>query len=72
MYRLQAWLAHFGVSYHHIHASGHIYGPQLKQAIARINPKKLVPIHTEKPGLFSDVLPDGRVKIVKNGESLQV
>lgn len=34
------------------HASGHISGPELKKVIQFIQPKLLIPIHTEYPKLF--------------------
>lgn len=56
--RLQAWLDYFQISYHQIHTSGHIYGAQLKRAIQDIAPAFILPIHTEHPELFRDVLPE--------------
>ena len=40
--------------YQKIHASGHASGTELKRLINEINPKILIPIHTEKPELFKD------------------
>jgi ribonuclease J len=37
---------------HQIHASGHANGIEIREMIKEIGPKKLVPIHTEKPELF--------------------
>ena len=69
--RLRAWHERYGMSYHPIHASGHAYASHLKAAIREMNPKRVVPIHTEEPELFLDVLPGaGRVQLVKNGSVL--
>jgi mRNA degradation ribonuclease J1/J2 len=35
---------------------GHLCGADLKQMIQQINPKYLIPIHTEKPELFKDIV----------------
>jgi ribonuclease J len=58
--RLLAWLAHFGVTYHQLHTSGHIHGAQLKEAIRKIDPKYILPLHTQHYGHFLDVLGDER------------
>ena len=34
------------------HASGHACGPDLLEFIEQVDPKTVVPIHTEKPHLF--------------------
>jgi ribonuclease J len=47
------WLDHFGLPMFHIHCSGHIMPTEVRQVIAAIKPKKLFPIHTEHPELFS-------------------
>ena len=52
------WLDHFGLPMFHIHCSGHIMPTELKQAITRINPKTLFPIHTEHPELYSKFISD--------------
>jgi len=70
--RLKAWLERFGLSYHHIHASGHVYGAQLKAAIREMNPGRVVPMHTEHQELFADVLPQGRVVMLGQGGSVEV
>jgi ribonuclease J len=56
--RFNCWLDHFGLQKHHFHASGHASGTDLKQVIEAINPKKLIPIHTEKPTIFTQLHPN--------------
>ena len=46
------WLRHFDLRFHQIHASGHCPSSDLKEIIEQINPKKLIPIHTEEPEYF--------------------
>jgi ribonuclease J len=71
--RLKNWCERFGMTYHHIHASGHAYGAQLKDAVRVMAPRRLVPIHTLERELFGGVLGDlGEVVIVGNGEVLEV
>lgn len=58
--RLLAWLAHFGITYHQLHTSGHIHGAQLKEMIRAIHPKYVLPVHTQHFEHFLDVLGDER------------
>jgi ribonuclease J len=46
------WLEHFGLRYHQLHASGHMSRKELTEAIKKINPRWLFPVHTENPDLF--------------------
>jgi ribonuclease J len=56
--RLHHWLKHFEINPDHdykpyqFHASGHACGPDLLEFIERVNPKNVIPIHTEKPHAF--------------------
>jgi len=50
--RKRHWLEHFGIKEYDAHASGHASGPEIKQMIKEINPKNLIPIHTEHPEMF--------------------
>ncbi len=59
------WLRHFGLQFHQIHASGHCPSKDLAQIINRVNPKRLVPIHTEHPELFKKLFKNIDVKIVE-------
>jgi len=49
---LKNWIAHFGLEYVQLHASGHISRGELAEAIERIRPKRVFPVHTEYPELF--------------------
>jgi len=53
MQRVQNWLDHFKLEYHKAHASGHACREDLLEAINEINPKSLIPVHTEHPEEFS-------------------
>ncbi|HZW57184.1 MAG TPA: MBL fold metallo-hydrolase [Nitrososphaerales archaeon] len=50
--RLKAWLDHFGMRYHHFHASGHAPRDDLALVMNDSNARKLVPIHTEHPEMY--------------------
>jgi len=59
--RLNCWLDFFKLKRYHFHASGHASGTEIQKIIEKINPKELIPIHTEKPELFLNM--HGNVKI---------
>lgn len=50
------WFSKVGMQHYTIRASGHYYPYELKKIIAEIKPKNVVPIHTERPRLFSRIL----------------
>jgi ribonuclease J len=50
--RLDHWLNFFGLDKYHFHASGHASGQEIRNIVETINPKKVIPIHTEKAELF--------------------
>jgi len=56
--RLNRWLEFFGLEKYNFHASGHASGTEIRKMVEAINPKKLVPIHTEKPELFCNLHPN--------------
>ena len=62
------WLKHFGLKHHQIHASGHCPSKDLTRIINKIQPKKLIPIHTEHPMLFKDLFKHLDVTIVEKGK----
>lgn len=68
--RVHNWIKHFKLKYHTAHASGHMSNAELKQMIEEINPKKVIPVHTEKPELFRKIAKN--VEIVKEGKPYQV
>ncbi len=58
--RLQNWLEHFGLNAendhepYQTHASGHAAGVDLLDLIDKLQPRTLVPIHTEHPDAFEN------------------
>jgi len=65
---IHRWLEHFGLKFHQIHASGHCHSKNLKEIINQIQPKHLMPIHTEYPELFKRLFGRFDVMIVEKGK----
>ncbi len=64
------WLNHFKIKFHQLHASGHLNRHQLTALINYIKPKRVFPIHTEKPELFKKI--SKNVQLVKYGRKYVV
>jgi len=63
---MKNWLDKFSLEYHQLHASGHASMQEIFEIIKEINPKKVVPVHTQHHGLFKGdniVLPETGKKI---------
>jgi len=60
------WLGHFKINFHQLHASGHLNRRQLTDLIKHIQPKRILPIHTENPKLFKTI--SNNVQLVKYGK----
>jgi ribonuclease J len=60
---LQNWLHHFHMELHQAHASGHASPRDLRAIIAKCRPKQVVPIHTEHPEAFPDLVRGLGVKV---------
>jgi len=64
---MNSWLQHFGLGFHQIHASGHCPSKDLARIINRVQPKRLIPVHTEHPELFKKLFNNVDVQIVEKG-----
>src|SRR5437867_681801 len=65
------WLGHFGLPMYQIHCSGHMMPTDLRETIGRVEPDRLVPIHTEQPRLYELFVKDlAKVEQVQKGSSL--
>ena len=69
--RMQNWLDKFNIPLKKAHAGGHANGPQLKDIADAISPKQLFPIHTEKAGMFKDIV-EGNVTIPELGRNYEL
>ncbi len=78
--RLIRWLARFDINSHNghrplqVHASGHAAGPELLRFVLAVEPKVVVPLHTEHPQWFQEKLADSPVQVVlpREGVSLKL
>ena len=50
--RISNWLSHFQLQVSQTHVSGHASAPQLRNFVESVNPKLIIPIHTENGGLY--------------------
>ena len=50
--RIENWINHFGMSLNSTHVSGHASGPQLKDFIKKVQPRLIIPVHTEHANIF--------------------
>lgn len=53
----------FGVYLYHVHASGHLYPLDLEETVRRINPKILIPIHTNYPEFFREMVRGTNIQV---------
>ena len=53
------------------HVSGHASKNELKELIDKINPKKIMPVHTEHPNLFAEMFP-GKVILPKHDVPIEI
>jgi len=69
--RVRNWLSLMNLDGpNQIHASGHASGPELFNALEKIKPKKIIPIHTQHPDLFQKQF--NQVALVKTGEKIHL
>ncbi len=54
--RIDNWASSMGMVTVHIHSSGHASRGELTQILATTKPRVLIPIHTESPQLFRELL----------------
>jgi len=69
--RMRAWLNHYGIPQYQVHVSGHIMPLQLRKILERIAPKRIYPIHTDKPELYCRFLQGLRSKVVKPEKAVE-
>lgn len=57
------WLKHFKLRFNPLHASGHAGREDLSAIIKTVNPKRVIPVHTEHPELFKEISGDVKVEL---------
>ena len=62
--KLINWLDYYGIPMYHTHASGHIGPLQIQEIMEKIKPKRVFPVHTEYPNLFSKFISKFSEKII--------
>lgn len=68
--RMDNWLKYFNLYPRiHIHASGHAKKDDLFNIVSEINPKMIIPVHTEHAEKYVEQF-GNKVKIVKNGDTI--
>lgn len=61
--RLKNWLMHFGIPLYQVHASGHARPHDIKEMVRAVNPRRVVPVHTERPEIFQKFMKDLDVEV---------
>ena len=67
--RTRTWLARYGLQRVHCHCSGHGSGIEIASIVNRIDPKTIIPIHTELPELYPILFGD-KVRIVEESSRI--
>jgi ribonuclease J len=67
---LENWMRHFKVRFHKAHCSGHASRHDLIQVINTIDPKVLIPIHTQRAGDFKGLHKD--VRMPEEGRTIEL
>lgn len=67
---LRAWSRDRGLPFHIVHSSGHASKEDLRRMAHALAPKRLIPIHTERPEAYRDLWPS--VQLAPNGVWTQV
>lgn len=62
--KVERWISLLRMDRVHIHSSGHANREDLLKIIDEVNPKTLIPIHTERPREFKKLIGGERPKIV--------
>ncbi len=67
---LENWMKHFKIKFHKAHCSGHASSADIKKMVSAINPKMIIPVHTENALKFKEF--HSNVKVVKNGDKVEI
>jgi len=64
------WMKHFKIEFHKLHSSGHASAKDLVEFIKTVNPKLLIPVHTQNSEDFRKI--HQNVKIPQKGEKMEL
>ncbi|MBU1934551.1 hypothetical protein KKF04_00690 [Patescibacteria group bacterium] len=64
------WMKHFGISFHKAHCSGHASKKDLIAFIKKVNPKILIPVHTQNAEEYKKFHPN--VKLPEQGKKIKL
>ena len=67
---LENWMRHFNIKFHKAHCSGHASKSDLIEAIKKINPKVLIPVHTQAAEEFKKV--HDKVKLINKSDKIEL
>ena len=72
--RLRNWIKLCGLKMEFAHTSGHCSPKQLSEILKEVCPEVLIPIHTEFPSLFLELIDEKatRIKLAKEGEKIEI
>ena len=68
--KCRAALEHLVCSFAEYHTSGHVFVQDCQKFVERIQPKCVVPIHTQAPEYFKALFKN--VRLLKDGETLTI
>ena len=68
--RMERWMEKFDLCRVHAHCSGHASGQDINTMLDAIQPKTLIPIHTEYPSLFK-VMHGAKVVLAKRQTTME-
>jgi len=70
--KLANWLERLGLPMFHVHASGHASSLELKGVVERLEPKRVVMVHSERPELFKKFLGNDRITCPERGKAMEL
>ncbi len=69
---IKNWIGHYDFSYHQIHASGHASMDKVGYLVNKVEAKMVIPIHTERPDLFSMFARENKLLPPTKGEKVRL
>ncbi|UCE12594.1 MAG: hypothetical protein JSV04_10405, partial [Candidatus Heimdallarchaeota archaeon] len=68
---MQEWIRHFHLDFKQYHASGHAPRRDLKRIVEEIDPRLVIPIHTEHPEMYREIV-DVPILLPTQGRTISV